>query len=350
MHISVLQKELLDILNPQPNENFVDATIDGGGDSLAILRKTKPHGKILGIDWSPEIINQLERKVANTEFEKRLKLICDNFVHLNQIVARENFQDIAGIILDLGFSSWHLEKLQRGFSFQKDEILDMRYNPREPLKAKDIITDDTVEVINPDLHIATLTSKNAKLNIEMDVGRGRGFVAAEFNKKEDSPIGTIPIDSIFTPVKKVSFKVENTRVGNRTDYDRLIMEVWTNASIEPKEALIYAAKVFSKHLELFFSLGEIAEEEEVEELTPEEIALYEKLKLPISELELSVRSANCLREANIKILADLVEKTENQMLSYRNFGKKSLVEIVNLLKGMGLSLGMKIDRKRMQVV
>mgnify|MGYP000135470156 CR=1 FL=1 len=218
------------------------------------------------------------------------------------------------------------------------------------VKAKDIITDDTVEVINPDLHIATLTSKNAKLNIEMDVGRGRGFVAAEFNKKEDSPIGTIPVDSIFTPVKKVSFKVENTRVGNRTDYDRLIIEVWTNASIEPKEALIYAAKVFSKHLELFFSLGEIAEEEEVEELTPEEIALYEKLKLPISELELSVRSANCLREANIKILADLVEKTENQMLSYRNFGKKSLVEIVNLLKGMGLSLGMKIDRKRMQIV
>ncbi len=218
------------------------------------------------------------------------------------------------------------------------------------VKAKDIITDDTVEVINPDLHIATLTSKSAKLNIEMDVGRGRGFVSAEFNKKEDSPIGTIPVDSIFTPVKKVSFKVENTRVGNRTDYDRLIMEIWTNASIEPKEALIYAAKVFSKHLELFFSLGEIAEEEEVEELTPEEIALYEKLKLPISELELSVRSANCLREANIKILADLVEKTENQMLSYRNFGKKSLVEIVNLLKGMGLSLGMKIDRKKMQIV
>jgi len=218
------------------------------------------------------------------------------------------------------------------------------------VKAKDIITDDTVEVVNPDLHIATLTSKNAKLDIEMEVGRGRGFVSAELNKKEDTPIGAIPVDSIFTPVKKVTFKVENTRVGKRTDYDRLILEVWTNASIEPKEALIYAAKVFSKHLELFFSLGEISEEEEVEALTPEEIALYEKLKLPISELELSVRSANCLREASIKIVADLVEKTEAQMLSYRNFGKKSLVEIVNLLKGMGLSLGIKVDRKKLQIV
>ncbi len=218
------------------------------------------------------------------------------------------------------------------------------------VRAKDIITDDTIEVVNPDLYIATLTSASATLNIEMDVGRGRGFVPAEFNKKEDMPVGFIAIDSIFTPVKKVDFKVENTRVGNRTDYDRLIIEIWTNASIEPKEALIYAAKIFSKHLELFFSLGEIAEEEEVEELTPEEISLYEKLKLPISELELSVRSANCLREANIKILADLVEKSENQMLSYRNFGKKSLVEIVNLLKGMGLSLGMKIDRKKMHIV
>lgn len=216
--------------------------------------------------------------------------------------------------------------------------------------AKDIVTDDTMEVVNPDLHIATLTSKKARLTIEMDVGRGRGFVPSDLNKKEDMPIGAIAVDSIFTPVRKVSFSVENTRVGNRTDYDRLILEIWTNASIEPKEALIYASKVLGKHLELFFTLGEITEEDEVEELTPEELALYEKLKLPISELELSVRSANCLREANIKTLAGLVDKTEAQMLSYRNFGKKSLVEIQNLLKSMGLSLGMKIDKKRMQML
>jgi len=217
------------------------------------------------------------------------------------------------------------------------------------VKARDLIVDESIEVINPDLHIATLTSPDAKLEIEMEVGRGRGFVPAEMNKREDAPIGVIPIDSIFTPVRKVSLHVENTRVGKRTDYDRLILEVYTNGSIEPKEALIYAARVLNKHLELFFTLGELPEEE-TEELTPEEIALYEKLRIPISELELSVRSANCLREANIKTLADLVEKTEAQLLSYKNFGKKSLNEIVNLLKSMGLSLGMNVDRKKLQML
>lgn len=217
------------------------------------------------------------------------------------------------------------------------------------VKAKDIITDEAVEVINTDLHIATLTDKEAVLNMEMEVGRGRGYVPAEVNKREDAPLGIIAVDSIFTPVKKVSFSTENTRVGKRTDYDRLILEIFTNASIEPKEALIYAAKVINKHMELFFTLGELPEED-VEELTPEEIALYEKLKIPISEMELSVRSANCLREANIKYLADLVEKTEPEMLGYRNFGKKSLNEISALLKSMGLSLGMKIDRKKLELV
>lgn len=217
------------------------------------------------------------------------------------------------------------------------------------IKARDIVTDESIEVVNPDLTIATLTSKNAKLDIEMEVGRGRGFVPSDGNKREDMPIGMIAIDSIFTPVKKVSFTVESTRVGKRTDYDKLIIEIHTNASIEPKEALIYASKVISKHLELFFTLGEIPEDE-MEELTPEEITLYEKLKIPTSELELSVRSANCLREANIKTLADLVEKTEAEILSYRNFGKKSLTEVMSLLKTMSLNLGLKFNRKKMELL
>ena len=183
----------------------------------------------------------------------------------------------------------------------------------------------------------------------MEVGRGRGFVPAEGNKREDMPLGIIAIDSIFSPVKKVSYKVENTRVGKRTDYDKLILDIGTNASIEPKEALIYAAKVLSKHLELFFTLGELPEEDK-EELTVEESALYEKLRIPISELELSVRSANCLREGSIKTLADLVEKTEAEMLSYRNFGKKSLTEVAVLLKSMNLTLGIKVDRKKLELL
>ena len=216
------------------------------------------------------------------------------------------------------------------------------------IKAKDIVTDETIEVINPELHIATVTSKKAKLNIEMEIGRGRGFIPAEVNKREGMPLGVIPVDSIFTPVKRVAFKVENTRVGKRTDYDRLILEIFTNASIEPKEALIYAAKAMNKHLELFFTLGELPEEE-YEELTPEEVAFYEKLKLPVSELELSVRSSNCLREANIKGLAELVEKTEPEILAYRNFGKKSLNEVAALLKTMGLTLGTKIDHNKLNI-
>jgi len=214
---------------------------------------------------------------------------------------------------------------------------------------KDIITDEAVEVVNLDHHIVTLTD-TVNLNVEMEVGRGRGYVPAELNRREDQALGVIAIDSVFTPVKKVNFKVENTRVGKRMDYDKLILEIWTNGSIEPKETLIYAGNILSKHFELFINLGELPEEEEVEELTPEERSLYEKLKLPVSELELSVRSANCLREANIKVLADLVEKTEPEMLSFRNFGKKSLTEIVNLMKGMGLTLGMQVDRKKLERV
>jgi len=259
------------------------------------------------------------------------------------------FSAIKGVLEDIPEIILNIKNLVlRSYSKSPKKIY-IKAEGEKEVKAKDIITDESIEVINPNLHIATLTSKDAKLNMEMEVGKGRGFVPAEANKREDMPIGAIPVDSIFTPVKKVSFKVENTRVGKRTDYDRLILEIFTDASIEPKEALIYAAKVLSKHLEFFFTLGEMPEEEE-EELTPEEISLYEKLKIPISELELSVRSANCLREANIKILADLVEKTEAEMLFYRNFGKKSLNEVVSLLKTMGLSLGMKFDRKKLQML
>ncbi|MDD5618063.1 MAG: DNA-directed RNA polymerase subunit alpha [Candidatus Omnitrophica bacterium] len=214
--------------------------------------------------------------------------------------------------------------------------------------ARDIITDGTVEVLNPDLHIMTIT-KNRKVNMEMEVGRGRGFVPAEQNKKEDQPIGVVPIDSIFSPVKKVSFHVENTRVGQRTDYEKLIIEVWTNSSIDPKDVMLYAANIMQRHMDVFMNLGQLPEDyEEKEEMTPQEEELYEKLRLPISELELSVRSANCLREANIKTIAELVKRTESEMLGFRNFGKKSLTEIKELIAGMNLSLGMKFDPKKLK--
>ncbi len=263
--------------------------------------------------------------------------------------ASHEFSTLPGVKEDLPEIILNIKNLVlRAYSKAPKKIF-IKAEGEGKITAGDIITNETVEVVNPDLHIATLTSPDAKFFVEMEVGKGRGFVTAEMNKSEDMPVGVIPIDSIFTPVKRVNFEVENTRVGKRTDYDKLIIEIKTNGSIEPKEALIYASKVLSKHLELFFTLGEIPEEE-IEELTPEEVSLFEKLKIPISELELSVRSANCLREADIKILADLVTKSEAEMLSYRNFGKKSLTEIANLLKTMGLSLGMNIDLKKLEML
>jgi len=219
------------------------------------------------------------------------------------------------------------------------------------IKASDIVTDETIEIINPDLHIATLT-KDIKFYMEMEVARGRGYVPAELNKKEEPALDVIYIDSIFNPIKKVNFTVENTRIGQRTDYEKLILEVFTNGAVSPKDAVVYAGNILQHHLDIFVNFGKLPEEEltEEEEMSPQEIALYEKLKLPISELELSVRSSNCLREAKIKTLADLVVKTEEEMLALKNFGKKSLNEIKTLLNAMGLSLGMKIDPKKLKSV
>ena len=204
-----------------------------------------------------------------------------------------------------------------------------------------------MEILNPDLHIATLT-RDARFFVEMEVARGRGYVPSEQNKKEG--VDTIAIDSIFTPITKVNFRVENTRVGQRTDYDRLVTEIWTNGSINPKEALLYGANILQRHLDVFVSYGQLPEEEEEDEdISVEEQAMYEKLRLPISELELSVRSANCLKDANIKTISELVRKTESELLTFRNFGKKSLSEINDLLKAMGLSLGMKVDVKKLKL-
>jgi DNA-directed RNA polymerase subunit alpha len=216
------------------------------------------------------------------------------------------------------------------------------------VKAKDVICDETIEVLNPDHHICTLT-QDIEFNMELEVCRGRGYVPAELNKKEGAAVGSIAVDSIFTPIEKVNFFSENTRVGQRTDYDRMILEIFTNGGISPKEALLYAANILQRHLDVFVSYGQLPEEEEEEEeVSVEEEALYSKLRLPISELELSVRSSNCLKEANIKTIVDLVRKTEEELLNFRNFGKKSLTEIDEILKAMGLGLGMKIDMKKLR--
>jgi len=228
----------------------------------------------------------------------------------------------------------------------------LRYHGKEPKKilidlkrtgevtARDIQADETVEVINPELHLLTLT-KEIHFRMEMEVERGRGYVLADRNKKEGSPIGVIPVDSAFSPVTKVNFAVEETRVGQITDYDRLLLEVWTNKAVSPEEAMLYASNILQRHLDIFVNYGELPEEEEEEE--EEDKEFLEIIKKPISELELSVRSANCLEAANIKTIGDLIQKTEAQMLKYKNFGKKSLAEIASILTTMNLQLGMSLQ-------
>ncbi|HVO20029.1 MAG TPA: DNA-directed RNA polymerase subunit alpha [Anaeromyxobacter sp.] len=212
--------------------------------------------------------------------------------------------------------------------------------PRE-IKAGDVIADGQVEILNPGHHLFTI-SEGGRVRMELTARRGRGYVPAEKNKVAGSPIGTIPIDALFSPIRKVNYQVTNARVGQQTDYDRLTLEVWTDGSVAPNDALAYAAKIVKEQLSIFINFDEA--EEPAEEVKPvEEQKLNENLFRSVDELELSVRSANCLQNANIKTIGDLVLKTEAEMLKTKNFGRKSLKEIKEILAEMGLSLGMKLE-------
>ncbi len=262
---------------------------------------------------------------------------------------QHEFTTIPGVLEDVTEIILNIKSLVINSHSKIPKTLYIKASKKGEIKAKDIETDETVEIINPDLHIATLT-KDIKFNVELEVSKGRGYLPAETEKKEDSEIGAISVDAVFTPVKRVNFSVEYTRVGQKTDYDKLILEVTTNGAISPKDALLYASNILQRHLDIFVNFGQLPEEAEEEdiEMTKEEVALYEKLRLPISELELSVRSSNCLREANIKNISELVRRSEDEMLSFKNFGKKSLTEIKELLAAMGLTLGMQIDPKKLK--
>ncbi|OQY29076.1 MAG: DNA-directed RNA polymerase subunit alpha [Candidatus Cloacimonetes bacterium 4572_55] len=206
------------------------------------------------------------------------------------------------------------------------------------LKAGDISLPLGIEILNKEAHIATI-NENARLKLELGVTNGRGYVPAE-QSKESKIIGVIPVDSFFSPVKKVAFKVRNTRIGQRTDYDQLVMEVWTDGSILPEDSLAHAAKLLKDHLLLFIKVEEEYEQEKKQEVDEEKERIQTQLRRSVDELELSVRSGNCLQAANIRALGDLVQKSESEMLKYRNFGRKSLSEIGNILDELNLSFGM----------
>ena len=244
------------------------------------------------------------------------------------------FSTVQGVVEDVPELIVNLKNVRLKVFDNEEKTMRIDFKGAGEVTAADIVTDGTVEILNPELHIAT-TSAAADLHIEMTVNRGRGYNVAEKNKRDNSPIDVLPIDSIFTPVKKVNYTVENTRVGQMVDYDKLTIEVWTDGSLKPFEALSLAAKVMTGHLELFIDLSEAARNIQVMVEKPE--SKKEKvLDKPIEELELSVRSYNCLKRAGIATVGDLAEKSQEDMMKVRNLGKKSLDEVTNKLIELGL--------------
>jgi len=251
------------------------------------------------------------------------------------------FSTIPGVKEDATEILLNLKEVRLKLHTEGAKTIRIKSDGPKEVKAGDIITGEAVEILNPDHHIATL-SRDAKLSVEMAIKTGRGYVPAERNKEENQSIGAMAIDSIFSPIRKVNYTVTNARVGQITDYDKLTLEVWTDGSIAPEEAVAHAAKILKEQLAIFITFEEEEEAEGTKEPEDNQL-LNENLFRSVDELELSVRSANCLKHANIKYIGDLVQKTEAEILATKNFGRKSLNEIKEILTDMGLSLGMKID-------
>ncbi|MBR2743760.1 MAG: DNA-directed RNA polymerase subunit alpha [Clostridia bacterium] len=254
---------------------------------------------------------------------------------------QHEFSTIPNVVEDVPEIIVNLKSVRLKLDQNEEKTLRINFKGEGEVKAGDIITDGTVEILNPDLHIATV-SEGGSLVMELTADMGRGYNTAEKNKKDDQPLGLLPIDSIYTPVKKVNYSVENTRVGQMVDYDKLTIEVWTDGSLKPYEALSLAAKVMTGHLELFIDLSEATKNTKV--MVEKEESKKEKvLEMSIEDLELSVRSFNCLKRANIATVEDLANKTESDMMKVRNLGKKSLDEVTNKLHALGLDFAREDD-------
>lgn len=252
------------------------------------------------------------------------------------------FSTIKGVKEDVTNIVLNMKQVIVKMHCDEPKFLTISVEKKGEITAADIQEDAEIEILNKDLVIATCTAKT-KFKMDVLIGHGRGYVPAEMHELEDFGIGLIPVDSNFSPVTHVQYEVKDTRVGQRTDYDSLTLEVTTNGSVSPEDTLGYAAKILKDHMLLFIHFEEEPVEEEIEEVDEELERMRELLNRSVEELELSVRSSNCLKAANIKTLGELVAKTESDMLKYRNFGRKSLKEIIDILGGMGLHLGMDVD-------
>ncbi len=251
------------------------------------------------------------------------------------------FSSLPGMVEDITDVILNLKTIPIKIHTDHPEIVSIKAEGSGEVKSGDIEASSNVEIIDPNIHIATLTEEG-KLDMEMRIRKGRGYIPADRNYEEDIDVSFIPIDSVHSPVRKVNFAVEDARLGQATDYDKLILEVWTNGTILPQDAIALGAKLLKDHMMIFINFEEEPEQED-EEISDELEKMQENLSRSVEELELSVRASNCLKNAGIKTIGELVQKTESEMLKTKNFGRKSLNEIKEMLAGMSLSLGMTID-------
>lgn len=256
--------------------------------------------------------------------------------------ALHEFTSLPGVVEDVTDILLNLKEVLFRMEESGPRVIHLDKRGAGPVTAGDIQVPPSIKILNPDHVIATL-SGDGRLQMDLTVRLGRGYVPAERNKDPNAPVGTIPMDALFSPVRKVNYAVTNARVGQQTDYDKLSMEVWTDGSVAPEDAVAFAAKILKDQLTIFINFEELPEPDEDADSDDEQRQFYDNLNRSVEELELSVRSANCLQNANIRHIGQLVQKTESEMLKTKNFGRKSLKEIKEILSSMGLSLGMKID-------
>jgi len=261
---------------------------------------------------------------------------------LNIEGVQHEFSVVPGIREDVPEMILNIKEVALRYHGDEDRIFRIAATGPGELKAGDLAVDPSIEVMNPELHIASLDG-DADLKMDITIGKGRGYVFAEENKNPDQPIGTIPLDSNFSPVLKVNYDTENARVGRRTDYDRLNLEVWTDSSLKPDDAVAQAARILVEHLNLFINFEDEPAPSEETQVDDETKRIAKLLAMPVEELELSVRSANCLRAAGITHLRDLVSRSEAEMLKFRNFGRKSLTELGEIIDNLKLTWGVDIS-------
>jgi DNA-directed RNA polymerase subunit alpha len=317
--------------------------------SMTMPKVVSPDAGTLAPNFGRFIVEPLERGFGTTLGNALRRILLSSIqgaavtcIRIDGIL--HEFSAIPGVMEDVTQIILNVKKIRPRLHTDEAQIVVLEAKKEGNYTAGDLqFSSGQVEIMNPEQHIIEL-SKDASVRMELEIGSGRGYVLAEQNTNPERPAGSILVDSLFSPVLRVNYLVENTRIGQRTDYDRLILEITTDGTISPDDSLSYAAKILKDHTQLFITVEEEFEAEKVEEVDDETLRIRQLLDMRVDELELSVRSSNCLRAANIQVLRDLVGRTESEMLKYRNFGRKSLTELNAILSELGLSFGMDISK------